>query len=97
MASRPLLTTAPERAPPGPTALTDSNPKLIIRKNPVASLGSLIALAVTPAHFLPGADGPNGAAVQSSGAISVRVQNIVTGQYLNNARVSVHGHALQLR
>ncbi|WP_414662210.1 TonB-dependent receptor [Horticoccus sp. 23ND18S-11] len=61
------------------------------RKNSLAWLGSLIALAVSPAHSLPGAEGPRGAAVQSTGAISGRVQNVVTGQYLNNARVSVRG------
>ena len=53
--------------------------------NPLRVLATWIALALTPAH-LPAADGASG-----TGTLTGRVQNVVTGQYLNNARVSVRG------
>jgi len=47
-------------------------------------------LAVTSALPVRAADGPATPAVrQNSGSISGRVQNVVTGRYLNNARVTV--------
>jgi iron complex outermembrane recepter protein len=68
------------------------------RKNSVALPGTWLALAL--------ASGPNGHAAQSAalasgngsnqdaGSISGRVQNVATGKYLINARVSVKGTAL---
>ncbi len=53
-----------------------------------------LALAGAPAA-LPGATAPGGATpaptAESSGTITGRVLNVATGQYLNNARVSVKG------
>jgi TonB-dependent receptor len=49
----------------------------------------LALLLVSP--FSSAADTSAPAATQSTGAISGRVQNVATGQYLNNARVTVQG------
>ena len=54
-------------------------------KNPFTVLGAWLALALAPLHS---ADQPTG---QPTAAVSGRVQNVVTGQYLNNARVAVQG------
>ncbi len=50
------------------------------RTNPVAVLAAWLGLTLAPA---PAAD------VGVTGSIEGRVQNLVTGDYLNNARVSV--------
>jgi TonB-dependent receptor len=58
------------------------------KKSPLALLGIWLGLTITA--------GPSANAADSSvstGTITGRVQNIVTGQYLNNARVSIKGTA----
>ncbi len=61
------------------------------RKNPVALLFGWLALSLNPTHSAHAAEGGGASANQSSGSISGRVKNIATGQYLNNARVSIQG------
>src|SRR5436190_10111303 len=49
-------------------------------------------LAVAPAAFsLSAASAPVASPPIATGTISGRVQNVVTGQYLNNARVTLKG------
>lgn len=59
---------------------------------PFLRLAACLALVTTafvvPAHS---AESGSAAAARATGSISGRVQNVVTGQYLNNARVSVRG------
>lgn len=55
-------------------------------KNLLAVLGAWLALSTAPVHAANAAEGAAGGA-----AVSGRVQNVVTGQYLNNARVTVRG------
>ena len=57
-------------------------------KNPFALFASILALAASPAMPARAADAP--------AAISGRVQNVVTGQFLNNARVTVRGTGLEV-
>lgn len=62
------------------------------RKNSIVLLIGWLAFAVAPGHAVRGADGSAARAVaQQVGTISGRVQNVVTGKYLNKARVSVKG------
>ncbi|MBI4622359.1 MAG: TonB-dependent receptor plug domain-containing protein, partial [Verrucomicrobia bacterium] len=57
-----------------------------------ASLALALALAFAPQPAARAADGaPAGAAAQSTGTVTGRVQNVVTGNYLQNARISVKG------
>jgi iron complex outermembrane receptor protein len=63
------------------------------RKNPVALLFGWLALSLNPTHSSHAAEGAV-SANQSSGSLSGRVKNIATGQYLNNARVSIQGSTL---
>jgi len=68
------------------TKSTADNPsKTMKSKNPLTLLGAWLALAIAPAHAA------EPAATQPTAAISGRVQNVATGQYLNNARVTVQG------
>ena len=67
---------------------------MTIMKNKLAvSLLSLIlALAFAPNQAVRAADGPSaGTAAQSTGTVTGRVQNVVTGKYLHNARVTLKG------
>ena len=57
-------------------------------KNPFALFASILALAASPAMPAQAADAP--------AAISGRVQNVVTGQFLNNARITVRGTGLEV-
>jgi len=59
-------------------------------KNTVKLLTTCLALACAPAAALAAPAAPPGA-TQATGSISGRVQNVATGQYLNNARVSLKG------
>ncbi len=62
-----------------------------MRRLPCIALVSLwMSLALTPVQAAQGAAGvPADASTQNSGSISGRVQNVVTGRNLNNARVAV--------
>jgi len=76
---------ASSRAPlPNPTSATPSSPSPPMKpKNPLAVLGAWLALAISSGHPAAAADG--------AASITGRVQNVVTGKYLNNARVVVRG------
>jgi TonB-dependent receptor len=60
------------------------------RKNPLAALGSWLALAFTSTLPAQAAE-PAAAVAARTAAVTGRIQNVVTGQYLNNARVTVRG------
>ena len=60
------------------------------RKNPLALIGSWLALALAPGQATAATD-QNSTAATSTASVSGRIQNVVSGQYLNNARVSVKG------
>ena len=59
---------------------------MLKRKNPVASFVLWVAVAFAPAHSSDGAESTPG-----TGVVTGRVQNVATGQYLNNARIAVRG------
>ena len=62
------------------------------RINPLVALAAWLGLTVaplTPSHAAENAAGSPPHDLQSTGSISGRVKNAVTGQYLNNARISV--------
>lgn len=59
--------------------------------NPLALLVSWLALVLGPAHVAQAADTTTSDLAHKSGSIGGRVQNLVTGQYLNKARVTVKG------
>ncbi|MBM4058840.1 MAG: carboxypeptidase-like regulatory domain-containing protein, partial [Planctomycetes bacterium] len=59
-------------------------------RNPFALVASLLALAIAPAPSGRAAD----TASTHNATLTGRVQNFVTGQYLNNARVAVRGTSL---
>lgn len=62
------------------------------RKNPIAIFAGWLALALAPfngAHAVE-VGLPDGGG-QAAAALSGRVQNVATGQYLNNARLSIRG------
>ncbi|MBI4622088.1 MAG: TonB-dependent receptor [Verrucomicrobia bacterium] len=61
------------------------------QRNPLGLLSAWLALALTPGHAAQAAGAPVNASFPQSGTISGRVQNVVTGKYLTNARVSVKG------
>jgi iron complex outermembrane recepter protein len=54
-------------------------------------VASCLALAFMPALPVHAADAAPISAGAATGSLSGRVQNVVTGQYLNNARVAVRG------
>lgn len=60
---------------------------------PIAVLGAWIALALSPAAR--SADGGLTAQVAQTGQIEGRVENMTTGVYLRNARISVEGTKLE--
>ena len=70
------------------TQMKSRNPK-----NPFAVLGAWLTLALAAPPAAPGADGVAGDTRQT-GAITGRVKNVATGQYLNQARISVRGTTL---
>ena len=59
------------------------------RKNPLAIVGAWLAFSLAPSHSVQGADGASPTAT-----ITGRVQNVVTGRYLENARISVKGTSI---
>ncbi|MBI5381712.1 MAG: TonB-dependent receptor [Opitutae bacterium] len=91
-ASPPTAHPAGSRSPQTPSASAKPPPpmKNLTRKNPLAIVGAWIALALAPSHHALAADGTPLAA-QSTATITGRVQNVVTGQYLTNARVTLKG------
>ncbi len=54
-------------------------------------IGGWLALAVLPIPSADAADSSATSTPRPAGSITGRVQNVVTGQYLNNARVAVRG------
>lgn len=64
-------------------------PKTMKKKNPLSVIGAWLALAIAPGHAT--AADTSVAIAPGAGAVSGRVQNVATGQYLNNARVTVRG------
>jgi iron complex outermembrane receptor protein len=86
------VTRRPESEPRPPPQSTPPKepPRPMKSKNPIAVLGTWLALALGGSHSGHAADGAPSASA-SSAAISGRIQNPATGQYLNNARVSVRG------
>ncbi len=74
----------PAPPPPSASAPASSPPASVKKRNPLALLGAWLALAISPGH-------PAAAAEAPVAAVSGRVQNVATGQFLNNARVAVRG------
>ena len=72
---------------PNPQA-EDSSPTMKRNRNPLGIFGAWLALALGPAA---GAQAADATAAVNTGTLSGRVQNSATGQYLNNARVTVRG------
>ena len=64
-------------------------------KTLITALGTWLALAFSPAQSAHAADG-SPISANASASISGRVQNVVTGQFLNNARVTVRGTGLEV-
>ena len=76
---------APHPAPRAPTP--NSPPPVTVRKpmkskTPFSAVGAWLALAVASLH----AQSPDG-----TGSVTGHVQNVATGEYLNNARVGIKG------
>jgi TonB-dependent receptor len=63
------------------------------RRNRIALYSGWLALAMAPGLRADAAETPV-AGAQQAAAVTGRVQNVVTGQYLNNARISVPGTQL---
>ncbi len=88
MITRPAATVAHLSKPSSdPNSLSEKSLPPVKRKNPFAIIGSFLALAIAPVY-------PAHAADNAAASITGRVQNVVTGQYLNNARITVRGTAL---
>lgn len=79
----------PER-PPDKSAPSEFSTTMK-RKNPLALLFGWLALSLAPNPHAVAADGTTTTAGQITGSVTGRVKNVVTGQYLNNARISVQG------
>lgn len=91
MINRTALPSEPAKSTSKPsTAAEELSKPTIKRKNLIAVLSGLLALTLAPAHPAHAADGSS-ATAQQTAAITGRVQNVVTGQYLNNARISIRG------
>ncbi|MBL9201106.1 MAG: TonB-dependent receptor plug domain-containing protein, partial [Opitutaceae bacterium] len=63
------------------------------RRTFLAALGGWLTLGLSPAQLGRAADAA-AANAQPTASVSGRVQNVVTGQYLNNARVTARGTGL---
>src|SRR5688572_985688 len=64
----------------------------MLTKYPLAIVTMCSALALAPiARGAPADPPPTSKAAESRGTVSGRVQNALSGNYLNNARVSVRG------
>ncbi len=77
--------TAASPVSPDPSGSTSSHLKPMNSRNPLVLFGSWLALVLSPGNSVQAAD------QAASAAVTGRVSNIATGQYLNNARVSVRG------
>jgi iron complex outermembrane recepter protein len=61
-------------------------------RNPLARLTAVIAFALPLCPSSHGAEGPpSNRAAESKGTVTGRVQNALSGNYLNNARVTIRG------
>jgi hypothetical protein len=104
-ASTGALTVGRSVRPPAPTpASRNSGPPAYPANEPpphspsmtpkqtslLTALASWLALGLAPGHTARAADDSRVSA-SASASITGRVQNVVTGQYLNNARVAVRG------
>ena len=96
MITRPATTVAHLSKPSSdPHPLFEKSPPPVKRKTLFAIIGSFLALALAPGHPAHAADN-SAAGLQASASITGRVQNVVTGQFLNNARVTVRGTGLEV-
>jgi iron complex outermembrane receptor protein len=88
----PPPTQPPTPAPTHPqsTPPSQAHPKPMKRKNSLAILGAWLALALAPGQAALAADG-----TPLNGTIEGRVLNATTGNYLNNARITVEGMKLE--
>jgi iron complex outermembrane recepter protein len=85
---------APLRAQPAPQPqpqFVDQAMKPIKLTRSIVLFGASISFALLPSRVVFGAEATPPGAAQQTGTITGRVQNIVTGNYLNQARISVKG------
>ncbi len=89
--ARSAMADGRQRSPdPSSPVETPADPmKSIKQRNPFAVLGAWLALAVAPISAQTPANLPGGPSPAPPGSISGRIENAATGQYLNNARVSI--------
>jgi TonB-dependent receptor len=90
-----LRASEPEPRPPPTPPPPQEPPRTMKPKTLITVLSGWLALAFSPAQSAHAADGSTISA-NASAAISGRVQNVVTGQFLNNARVTVRGTGLEV-
>lgn len=83
-----VLARAPAREARGVAATSSSH--MSKRKNPFAVLGAVIAFVIGG-----GAEAAESGTAAGGGAIIGRVLNVSTGNYLNNARVTVEGTTIE--
>jgi iron complex outermembrane receptor protein len=90
-----LRASEPEPPPPPPPPPPQEPPRPMKPKTLITVLSGWLALASSPAQSAHAAAGSTSTA-QASASISGRVQNVGTGQFLNNARVTVRGTGLEV-
>ncbi|MGH7958844.1 MAG: carboxypeptidase regulatory-like domain-containing protein, partial [Opitutaceae bacterium] len=71
------------------------NPKIMNRKNPLAVASAWLVLALSSVTAISAADATPSVAAGHSGSVEGRVLNLTSGQYLNNARITVEGTSLE--
>ncbi len=76
-----------EVPPPPPSSPPKEPPRTMKRKNPLALIGTWLALALGAA----GQTGDDAANPSTYASLQGRIANAATGQYLNNVRVTVRG------
>lgn len=86
-APRPEPPPARAGSVPEPKTSPEKPPNTMKRKNPIAMLSILFALALSPTGVV--------AATVDSGTIEGRVLNATSGSYLNNARVVIDGTKIE--
>ena len=84
----------PDFNAPAPTCLeTPPDYPMSLKRKKLIVLAAWLVFAMASPEPIQGAEvAPPSPAPQSTGSVSGRVQNVVTGQYLNKARVSVRAH-----